>query len=252
MREENKKLREELDKYKNGKVQHDDATVVTEDSGTSMEECTEIPLPKRKAVEHNGEGISKPKKTKTASMLHERQEEFERRVDLRISLIEAAMKTQVEAMNEIKDNMGAQIKELGTAIMQQITTVIQQQQTHQQQLDNFSTRVTELEKWASATGLQASGAAHTKEIPKPSHHTKPVILTPAVTTLTSAMDRRNKYTIWQWNCRSYENKKAIYTSILNAATDQILLSCKKCTVSPNCQVTSLSAVPKGRTKFLQP
>lgn len=60
MREENKKLSEELDKHKNGKVQRHHAvpcpTFLTEHSDASMEECTEIPLPKCKAVEHNAEG----------------------------------------------------------------------------------------------------------------------------------------------------------------------------------------------------
>ncbi|KAH7940241.1 hypothetical protein HPB52_022561 [Rhipicephalus sanguineus] len=80
MREENKKLREEIHKYKNGKLQCSDATVITEDIVTSIEENFDSPLPKRKAVENNGEGTSKPKKTKTANMLHERQAEFQQRL----------------------------------------------------------------------------------------------------------------------------------------------------------------------------
>ncbi|KAH7968048.1 hypothetical protein HPB52_005533 [Rhipicephalus sanguineus] len=122
MREENKKLREEIHKYKNGKLQCSDATVITEDIVTSMEENIDSPFPKRKAVENNGEGTSKPKKTKTANMLHERQEEFQQRVDLRISQIEEAMKTQIESMNEIKETMLAQIKEWGTATSQRSST----------------------------------------------------------------------------------------------------------------------------------
>lgn len=42
------------------------------------------------------------------------------------------MKTQIEARNEIKDTMGAQIKEWGAAIVLQIHTDKQEQQIHQQ------------------------------------------------------------------------------------------------------------------------
>lgn len=152
--------------------------IITQDSVTSMEESTDSPLPKRKALENNDDGTRKHKKTETANMLHKGQEESEECVDLRISKVEEAVKVQIEAINDIKETMGAQIKEWVTAIMQQINTVIQQQQVHQQQLDSLSTRVTELEKCPSATGLQASGVAPFKPIIKPPL-LKPAIMNPA-------------------------------------------------------------------------
>lgn len=116
-----------------------------------MEEEKDVTLTKRKATDGTGENSSNAKKTKTIKSIQERQDEFEQRIEKKIE----EMGTKID---NIEETMGAKIKELGAEIMQQLSTIIQQQ------LEGIVSRVAELEtKW----GPSSSGGGPIKPTGKP-------------------------------------------------------------------------------------